>query len=47
MSLLLLGNYTAASFSLAPESGGGTGTLVLDPPIMAASAPNPIPVAPH
>jgi hypothetical protein len=32
VSLLLLGNYTAASFSLGPESGGATGTVVTDPP---------------
>jgi hypothetical protein len=29
---MLLGNYTAASFNLGPESGGGAGTLVTDPP---------------
>jgi autotransporter passenger strand-loop-strand repeat protein len=32
-SILLLGNYTAGSFNLAPESGGGTGTVVTDPPL--------------
>jgi hypothetical protein len=31
VSLLLLGNYTAASFNLGAE-GGGTGTIVTDPP---------------
>ena len=30
VSLLLLGNYTAASFQLEPESGGGTGTVVTE-----------------
>jgi autotransporter passenger strand-loop-strand repeat protein len=33
VSLVLLGNYTAASFNLGPESGGGTGTVVADPPL--------------
>jgi autotransporter passenger strand-loop-strand repeat protein len=32
VSILLLGNYTAGSFKLGPEGGGGTGTLVTDPP---------------
>jgi len=32
-SILLLGNYTAASFNLGAESGGGTGTVVTDPPV--------------
>ncbi len=32
VSLLLLGNYTAASFNLGAESGGGTGTVVTDTP---------------
>jgi hypothetical protein len=27
-SIALLGNYTAASFNLGAESGGGTGTVV-------------------
>ena len=31
-SILLLGNYTAGSFQLNPETGGGTGTVVTDPP---------------
>jgi hypothetical protein len=44
-SIILLGNYTAASFTLSQESGG-TGTLVTDPPPVADA--NPIgPVAPH
>jgi len=33
-SILLLGNYTAASFNLGPESGVGTGTVVTDPPML-------------
>jgi hypothetical protein len=32
VSLLLLGNYTAASFSLGAESGG-TGTVVTEVPL--------------
>jgi integrase len=32
-SLLLLGNYTVASFQLGAEIGGGTGTLVTDPSV--------------
>jgi autotransporter passenger strand-loop-strand repeat protein len=31
-SILLLGNYTVGSFNLNPETGGGTGTVVTDPP---------------
>jgi len=31
-SILLLGNYSLASFNLGPESGG-TGTVVTDPPV--------------
>ncbi len=31
-SILLLGNYTAASFNLGKEGGGGTGTVVTDLP---------------
>jgi hypothetical protein len=38
-SFVLLGNYTAASFNLGPESGGGTGTVVTDPPLNASSQP--------
>jgi autotransporter passenger strand-loop-strand repeat protein len=34
-SILLLGNYSLASFNLGPESGGGTGTVVTDPPVIA------------
>jgi hypothetical protein len=37
VSLLLLGNYTAASFNLGPKSGGGTGTVVTDPPLTSSS----------
>jgi hypothetical protein len=29
----VLGNYTAGSFHLGAESGGGTGTMVTDPPV--------------
>jgi autotransporter passenger strand-loop-strand repeat protein len=36
VSLLLLGNYTAASFHLGAESGG-TGTVVTDPPPTVSS----------
>jgi hypothetical protein len=32
VSLMLLGNYTAGSFHLAPEGGGGSGTIVTDLP---------------
>jgi autotransporter passenger strand-loop-strand repeat protein len=32
-SVLLLGNYSLASFNLGAESGGGTGTVVTDPPL--------------
>jgi hypothetical protein len=37
-SIQLLGNYTAASFNLGPESGGGAGTIVTDPPLTTNSA---------
>ena len=50
VSILLLGNYSLASFNLGPESGGGTGTIVTDPPAGAAmtNSLNPIGlVAPH
>jgi hypothetical protein len=33
-SILLLGNYTA--FNLNPETGGGTGTVVTDPPLTSS-----------
>jgi len=33
VSLLLLGNCAAGSVNLGPESGGGTGTAVTDPPM--------------
>ena len=33
-SILLLGNYTLASFNLGAESGGGSGTVVTDPPLI-------------
>jgi hypothetical protein len=36
-SILLLGNYSLASFNLGPESGGGTGTVVTDPPVSSNS----------
>jgi autotransporter passenger strand-loop-strand repeat protein len=32
VSILLLGNYSLASFNLTSEGGGGTGTIVTDPP---------------
>ncbi len=35
-SILLLGNYTAGSFNLNPETGGGTGTVVTDPPLTSS-----------
>jgi hypothetical protein len=34
---VLLGNRTAASFNPGAESGGGTGTVVTDPPPTAAA----------
>jgi autotransporter passenger strand-loop-strand repeat protein len=37
VSLQLLGNYMAASFNLGAEGGGGTGTLITDPPVTAAA----------
>ena len=41
VSIALLGNYSAASFHLGPEGGGGTGTLVTDPPAMMAGLVGP------
>jgi hypothetical protein len=40
-SIELLGNYTAASFNLGPETGGGTGTVVIDPPVTNAAVITP------
>jgi autotransporter passenger strand-loop-strand repeat protein len=36
--LALLGMYSAASFHLSPESGGGTGTVVTDPPVSSGAS---------
>jgi large repetitive protein len=36
-SILLLGNYSLASFHLGAETGGGTGTVVTDPPLTGGS----------
>jgi len=36
-SILLLGNYTAGNFHLNPETGGGTGTVVTDPPLTSSA----------
>jgi autotransporter passenger strand-loop-strand repeat protein len=48
VSIALLGHYSAASFTLGPESGGGSGTVVTDPPIAAADNPGVIgPTSPH
>jgi autotransporter passenger strand-loop-strand repeat protein len=33
-SILLLGNYTLASFNLGAETGGGSGTVVTDAPLI-------------
>jgi hypothetical protein len=45
-NILLLGQYAAGNFHLATDGNGGT--LVTDPPVMAATDPNPIGlVAPH
>jgi autotransporter passenger strand-loop-strand repeat protein len=33
-SIQLLGNYQAASFNLGAEAGGGSGTMVTDPPLV-------------
>jgi hypothetical protein len=32
VSIELLGSYLATTFNVGPEGGGGTGTLVTDPP---------------
>jgi hypothetical protein len=45
-SILLLGNYTLASFNLGAESGGGTGTVVTDPPATNDGL-SPIVTLPH
>jgi hypothetical protein len=37
VSILLLGNYTLASFNLGAQSGGGSGTVVTDPPLTTDS----------
>ena len=42
VSLLLLGNYALASFHLTSEGGGGTGTIVTDPPAGMMTDLNPI-----
>jgi hypothetical protein len=42
-SIQLIGNYTAASFDLGAEAGGGTGTVVTDPPV----AGNSVIATPH
>jgi hypothetical protein len=44
VSLMLLGNYMAASFNLGPEGGGGTGTLVTDPPAPIAPGEHQLPL---
>jgi trimeric autotransporter adhesin len=40
-SILLLGNYTLASFNLGAETGGASGTLVTDPQVASGSAITP------
>jgi hypothetical protein len=40
-SILLLGNYSLASFNLNPEAGGGTGTVVTDPPVTSGGVITP------
>jgi hypothetical protein len=40
-SILLLGNYSLASFNLGAEAGGGSGTMVTDPPLTSGSAITP------
>jgi len=45
VSLLLLGNYIAASFNLGKEGGGGTGTLVTLPPSALTTEHSPIGLA--
>jgi len=42
----LVGNYSAASFTLKKESGG-TGTLVVDPPPAPDTSPIGLATAPH
>jgi hypothetical protein len=37
-SILLLGNYSPGLFQLNPEIGGGTGTVVTDPPLAGLSS---------
>jgi autotransporter passenger strand-loop-strand repeat protein len=37
-SILLLGNYSLASFNLGAETGGATGTVVTDPPVSGSGA---------
>jgi hypothetical protein len=37
-TILLLGNYSLASFNLGPETGGGTGTVVTDQPVTGSPA---------
>jgi hypothetical protein len=37
-TILLLGNYSLASFNLGPEAGGGTGTVVTDQPVTGSNA---------
>jgi hypothetical protein len=41
VSIELLGNYMATTFNVAPDGGGGTGTLVNDPPAMMAGLAGP------
>jgi hypothetical protein len=40
-SILLIGNYTAASFNLGPEGDGGAGTVVTDPPVTGSGVITP------
>jgi autotransporter passenger strand-loop-strand repeat protein len=40
-SILLLGNYSLASFTLNPEAGCGTGTVVTDPPVASSGVITP------
>jgi hypothetical protein len=40
-SILLLGNYSLASFDLGAESGGGIGTVVTDPSVSNSSVITP------
>ena len=41
VSIALLGNYLATTFNVGPEGGGGTGTLVTDPPRTMAGLVGP------